>query len=62
MEKQGSKKEEIRRIEICCEVRRINLKVINYCFSCNKEHDVIGLDVKAKGLKCECGGYYITPK
>ena len=37
------------------------MKVINYCFSCNKEHDVTGLDVMAKGLKCECGGYYVTP-
>jgi hypothetical protein len=37
------------------------VKVINYCFSCNKEHDVTGVDAMAKGLKCECGGYYITP-
>lgn len=37
------------------------MKVINYCFSCNKEHDVSGIDVMAKGLQCECGGYYVTP-
>ena len=37
------------------------MKIINYCFSCHKEHDVTGVDAMAKGLKCECGGYYITP-
>lgn len=37
------------------------MKVINYCFSCNKEHDVTNIDANAKGLQCECGGYYITP-
>jgi hypothetical protein len=37
------------------------MKVINYCFSCNKEYDMTGIDVMAKGLQCECGGYYVTP-
>lgn len=37
------------------------MKIINYCFSCGKEHDVTGIGVEKKGLQCECGGYYITP-
>ncbi|MCX8129793.1 MAG: hypothetical protein N3I35_06805 [Clostridia bacterium] len=37
------------------------MKVINYCFTCHKEHDVTELDVMAKGMKCDCGGYYVTP-
>jgi hypothetical protein len=37
------------------------MKIISYCFSCHKEYDVTHIDPMAKGLKCECGGYYITP-
>lgn len=37
------------------------MKIINLCFTCKKEHDVTKLEANAKGLKCECGGYYITP-
>ena len=36
------------------------MKVFNYCFSCNKEHDVTN-DNFQYGLTCECGGYYVTP-
>lgn len=41
--------------------RGFNIKIINICFSCGKEHDVTNEKADAKSLKCECGGYYITP-
>lgn len=38
------------------------MKFIAYCFSCNKEHEVADLmSGSNEGLKCECGGYIITP-
>ena len=35
--------------------------VIAYCFTCNKEHDVSSLSPTQCNVKCECGGYVISP-
>ena len=39
------------------------MKIINYCFSCNTEHDLSKLYFigQIKDIKCDCGGYVISP-
>lgn len=37
------------------------MRTLAYCFSCNKEHDITEIGVENKGLKCDCGGYIISP-
>jgi hypothetical protein len=37
------------------------MKTLAYCFSCNLEHDITEIGAKQKGVKCECGGYIISP-
>ncbi|WP_026702838.1 hypothetical protein [Salibacterium aidingense] len=39
------------------------MKVINYCWSCSKQHDLNNTHFigEIKNVKCECGGYVVTP-
>lgn len=39
-----------------------NLKVVNLCWSCGKQHDDVDYDFKErdKTVKCECGGEVVT--
>jgi len=37
------------------------MKILAYCWSCNKEHDISNTTPKDYGMKCDCGGYVITP-
>lgn len=37
------------------------MKTLGYCWSCNKEHDLTDIGIKEHGLKCECGGFVISP-
>lgn len=42
-----------------------NLKVVNYCWTCNKEHDAsttpYNFNAIDKSVMCGCGGYIVTP-
>ena len=35
--------------------------VIACCFTCNKEHDVSNVSPLKYSIKCECGGYVVSP-
>jgi hypothetical protein len=39
------------------------MKIINYCWSCRKEHDLSNVRFigEIKNVKCDCGGYVISP-
>ena len=37
------------------------MKTIAYCWSCRKEHDITNVPAYKYGIKCECGGFVITP-
>jgi hypothetical protein len=37
-----------------------NFKLVNHCWSCNKEHDLSDQLIQ-NNIKCDCGGYVITP-
>lgn len=37
------------------------MKTLAYCWTCNKEHDITNKGIKEYGIKCDCGGYVISP-
>jgi hypothetical protein len=39
------------------------MKIINHCWSCNKEYDLSEVHFidGIRDLKCDCGGFVITP-
>lgn len=41
----------------------INMKIVHSCWSCNKEHELPeeSPNNDENGIKCECGGYIVTP-
>jgi hypothetical protein len=37
------------------------MKVMGYCWTCNKEHDITNIGLEEYSVKCECGGFIVTP-
>jgi len=37
------------------------MKVLGLCWSCKKEHDLTNTSPAEYSIKCECGGYVVTP-
>lgn len=38
-----------------------NMKIVNYCWTCHKEHSIGDRHPDEKPIMCECGGYVVTP-
>jgi len=38
-----------------------NMKVVNYCWTCHKVHNIGDRHPSEKPIMCECGGYVVTP-
>lgn len=41
----------------------LNMKIVHSCWSCSKEHELAQEPpvIDGNGIKCECGGYIVTP-
>lgn len=38
-----------------------NMKVLHFCWMCNKAHDASNFAVGVNSILCECGGYVVSP-
>ena len=38
-----------------------NMKMVSYCWTCQKEHEIGDSSPHEKPIMCECGGYVVSP-